>query len=132
MKGGLLIVLLGLLSGRCFGQFPALMYDSKHAVWEDSVGTIKKIASPYGKNLKVVYKNGQKRKILKSGLWGFRDRSGKLYRLYDNKAMRVLRQSDLIKYAYKQPGTHHFSWRYSTDLDSPVVRTKRKARHLSL
>ncbi|TLU95808.1 hypothetical protein [Dyadobacter sediminis] len=130
MKGGLLIVLLGLLSGRCFGQFPALMYDSKQAVYEDSVGTIKKIVSPYGKNLKVVYKNGQKRKILKSSLWGFQNRSGKLYRLYDNKAMRVLRQSGIIKYAYKQPGTNHFSWRYSADLDSPVFRTKRKARHL--
>ncbi|GGB76730.1 hypothetical protein GCM10011325_00280 [Dyadobacter sediminis] len=106
------------------------MYDSKQAVYEDSVGTIKKIVSPYGKNLKVVYKNGQKRKILKSSLWGFQNRSGKLYRLYDNKAMRVLRQSGIIKYAYKQPGTNHFSWRYSADLDSPVFRTKRKARHL--
>lgn len=129
MKGRLLSVLWFLLSVRCFGQFPALMYDSKHAVSEDSVGAIKKIVAPYGKKLKVVYENGQKRKILKSDLWGFQNRSGRLYRLYRNKAMRVLKQGDVVKYVYKQPGTHNFSWRYSADLDSPVFRTKRKARH---
>jgi len=128
-KYRLLTVLFVALSASCFGQQPALMNDSQHPVSADSVGTIKRIKSPVGKKLKVVYTNGQKRKIQKNDLWGFRNRSGRLYRLYDNKALRVVKQKDVVKYEYKQPGTTHFSWRYSADLNSPVYRTKRKARH---
>jgi hypothetical protein len=130
MKCNLLSALFIALSVSCFGQHPALLYDSRHPVAEDSIGIIKRIKSSYGKKLKVVYTNGQKRKIYKRELWGFQSRNGRLYRLYDNKAMRVIRQGEIVKYEYKQPGTDCFSWRYSANLDSPVYRTKRKARRL--
>jgi len=129
MRYGLLFVLFFACLACCSGQGSALMYDSQHAVSADSFGIIKRIKSPVGKKVKIVYTNGQKRKILKDELWGFRNRSGRVYRLYDNKALRIVKQKDVVKYEYKQPGTTHFSTRYSADLNSPVYRTKRKARH---
>lgn len=129
MRYRLLFVLFFAFSTCCFGQGFALMYDSQHAISADSVGIIKRIKSPVGKKIKVVYTNGRKRKILKDELWGFRNRGGRIYRLYDNKALRIVKQKDIVKYEYKQPGTTHFSWRYSANPDSPVYRTKEKARY---
>jgi hypothetical protein len=130
MRINLIGIFFLVLSASCFGQNPALMYTSHSGVSEDSIGVIKRIKSPVGKKVKVIYSNGQKSKILKSELWGFRTRSGRLYRLYDGKALRVVKQNDIVKYEYKQPGTTCYSRRYSANLDSPVVWTKRKARRM--
>lgn len=130
MKTNVLAILFLALSASCFGQKAALMYTSHSSVSEDSVGMIKRIKSPVGKKVKVIYANGQKTKILKSELWGFQNSRGRVYRLYDSKALRVVKQNDIVKYEYKQPGTTCYSRRYSADLDSPVVWTKRKARRM--
>ena len=123
-------VLLLLASCLCsFAQHPALMYNRQHPVTEDSVGVIKRIAAPpLSKKLKVVYENGRKRKVLKDDVWGFQDRRGRLFRVYEGAVYRTIIKDDIVKYQRQKPGTNEYQWRYSTDLDSPLYWTKRKAR----
>ncbi|WP_276345602.1 hypothetical protein [Daejeonella sp. JGW-45] len=112
-----------------YGQAPALLFDRQDPVTEDATGVIKKIKSPeYGKYLKVVYLNGRKNKVLKSTLWGFQGNNGKLYRIYDNKVFKIVKQDDIVKYERTLAGTNQYQRRFSSDLDSPLYQTKRKAR----
>ncbi|MCF8452916.1 MAG: hypothetical protein K9G42_06915 [Pedobacter sp.] len=129
LKFKLLSIFLFALTLSCYGQTPALLFSPQNQVTADSHGVIRKIKAPAtGKNLMVVYNDGQKRKLLKDDLWGFLDRKGRSYRIDDNKVFRVVRQDDIVKYDRKLAGTNQYQRRFSADLESPLVQTKRKAR----
>lgn len=129
MKYNLLTIFLCTVCLSCNGQGPALLFSRQHPVTSDSLGVIKKIKSPpFGENLKVIYGDGQKRKVLKNDLWGFQGSNGRLYRIYDNKVFRVIRQGSIVKYERRLAGTNQYQWRFSSDLDSPLFQTRKKAR----
>ncbi|QRR00683.1 hypothetical protein [Dyadobacter sandarakinus] len=128
MKFILTIIIVFVYCSHSFGQQAALMYDSQHAVTKDSIGVIKRIAShPLSRNLKVVYTNGKKRKVPEKEVWGFRGRTGHLYRVYKGDVFRVMPKKDFVRYERHLTGTH-YQVRFSSDLDSPMVWSKRKAR----
>ena len=129
LKFKLLSLFVFTVSFSCYGQSPALLFSRQHPVTADSFGVIKKIKSPpLGKKIKVVYNDGQKRKVLKDNLWGFQGSNGRLYRIYDNKVFEVVRQDDIVKYERKLAGTNQYQRRFSANLDSPLFLTKRNTR----
>ncbi len=129
LKYKILTVLFFAVCFSTYAQGPALLFDREAPVTKDSLGVIKKIKSPQtGKYLKVVYDSGRKNKVLKSDLWGFRGSKGRLYRIDDNKVFKVLKQDDIVKYERTLAGTNQRQRRFSSDLDSPLYQTKRKAR----
>ncbi len=129
LKYKFLTLFLFTVCSSTYGQGPALLFNRQYPVTEDSLGVIKKIKSPeLGKYIKVVYSNGRKNKVLKDNLWGFQDRNGRLYRIYNNKTFKIVKQDDIVKYERTLAGTNQYQRRFSSDLDSPLYQTKRKAR----
>lgn len=129
LKFNLLFILIFALALSGYGQSPALLFSPQNPVSADSHGVIRKIKAPEtGKNLTVVYHDGQKRKVLKDEVWGFLDKKGRAYRIADNQVLRVVSQNDIVKYERKLAGTNQYQRRFSADLESPLVQTKRKAR----
>lgn len=87
-----------------------------------------------GKYMRIKYRNGTKTKVPKESVWGFRNKKGRLYRMYRGEPYEVVVKDGYIKYYYETfvyiepaliPDTET---RYSTTLDSPIVFSRKKAR----
>lgn len=124
-----------ILAENAQGQRAALFYRSADidAMRPDS--TIRDIwPQKFGKYMRVKYKTGIKTKVPKDAVWGYRNRKGKLFRIYKGQPYQVVKNGQYVKYYYQdfiyiEPAlVSNLEARYSTTLDSPIVFTKRKAR----
>jgi hypothetical protein len=131
MKNTLLLMLLFAVCQGCATQKPAIVYNAGQLIDTDSIGEMKRIAAPVGRNIAVVYTNGERRKIRKSDVWGYVDNRGRMFRLHKGHAYKVFMRGDFVKYERRMPGTNVYRRLYSADLDSPVYLSKRKARRLN-
>ncbi|WP_342084844.1 hypothetical protein [Dyadobacter sp. OTU695] len=119
-------------NGLC--QQAALYYHSTDidAIMPDS--SIRNIwAQKLGRSIVIKHKNGVKTKLPKDAVWGFRDKKGRLYRMFKSEPYEVVKKDGYVRYSYDsfiyiEPTLIPYKEaRFSTTLDSPIVRSKKKA-----
>jgi len=134
MKYYYVILVTLLLAQNALGQ--AALYfrssDIKNASIDSPIRDV--LPQKFGKHMRIKYRNGDRAKILKESVWGFRNRKGRLYRMYKGEPYEVVEKDGYIKYRYDTfvytapafiPITED---RYSATLDSPIVFSKKKAQ----
>ena len=124
-----------MLAENALGQRAALFYRSTDIDTVSPDSSIRDIwPQKFGKHMRIKYKTGVKKKVLKDAVWGYRNRKGSLYRMYKGMPYLVVKNGTYVKYFYEDlvyidptfiPNSEA---RYSATLDSPIVFTKRKAR----
>ncbi|SKC19071.1 hypothetical protein [Dyadobacter psychrophilus] len=131
----LVFIFLLSLAENAFGQSAALFFQSADIGNARTDSSIRDVwPQKFGKYMRIKYTNGDKTKILKDSVWGFRSRKGRLYRMYKGEPYQFVVKDGYIKYYYDTfalteptiiPVTEA---RYSATLDSPIVFSKKKAR----
>jgi hypothetical protein len=123
-----------LIAGSAVGQQAALYYQSADIDKTQPDNSIRNIdVQKLGRYLVIKYKNRAKTKVPKDSVWGFRDKKGRLYRMFKGEPYEVVKKNGYVRYAYDsfiyiEPTLiPNKEARYSATLDSPIVRTKKKA-----
>ncbi|MCF0073487.1 hypothetical protein LZD49_23615 [Dyadobacter sp. CY261] len=135
MKASQLIFGFALLvAGNALGQRAALLYRSTDIETTQPDSSIRNIwPQKFGRYMVIKYKNGVKTKVPKDAVWGFRDKKGRLYRMFKREPFEVVKNEGYVRYAfnsfiYIDPMIiPHKEARFSATLDSPIVFTKKKA-----
>ena len=131
----LVIIFLLSLAENAFGQSAALFFRSADIENARTDSLIRDVwPQKFGKYIRIKYTNGDKAKIAKNSVWGFRSKKGRLYRMYKGEPYQVVVKDGYVKYyydtfAYIEPALIPITEsRYSATLNSPIVFSKKKAR----
>ena len=97
-----------------------------HAIADTAIKKIK--PQKFGRTLKVKYKDGSQQRIKMDSLWGYKDKKGRIFRLYKNVPYQILKENEFVTYFINSnttmgPRTYRF---YSKTRDSEIVMRKRK------
>lgn len=115
------------------GQHTALFYRSAEIETAPRDSTIRDVwPQKSGKYMLIKYRNGLKTKVPKDSVWGFRDRKGNVFRMYERVPYLVVENETYVKYHYEteiyiEPTfiPHTLSY-FSETLDSPIKSSKKK------
>ena len=121
---------------------PNRLVDNSSALYSQTTApdtTIKRIraAGWLSRNIVVKHQDGSVVRVPKNTVWGYSDKSGKVWRRYRSGFYEVMRVADVVEYrdmvsqTYQSNGTTHTIQqpvtRYSRTLDSPIYGTRRRA-----
>ena len=87
------------LAENAFGQSAALFFQSAD-IENARIDSLIRDVCPqkFGKYIRNKYTNGDRTKIPKDSVWGFRSKKGRLYRMYKGEPYQVVVKDRYIKY----------------------------------